>query len=186
MRHIPTRRGFTLIEVAIVLVIASIIILAAMVFTRATDNAWRTASDSAAITFNTRRALETVASELRRTDLSHVTINTSNPLYDFVEFQLPLSVSQSTVTWGANGTADWKVRYLVENGALIRRVVSAGGTIVQMDQVLADGVDTSLAQGKAFSATRVATLVTLAVRVAAVTNGRTWSRQLTTAVSLRN
>lgn len=185
---IPTsiQRGFTLIEVAIVLVIASLFIVAAMVFTRATDESYRTTAQSADITFNTRRALETLSNELRHTDLTHLTITTTNPLFDLVEVQLPLKVTAGTVVWGADGTSGWKVRYLVENGALIRRVVTATGTIAQMDRVLADGVDPSAAEGKCFSVSRTGSLLTISVRVVGQRDGRSWARQLTTAVSLRN
>jgi hypothetical protein len=55
-----------------------------------------------------------------------------------------------------------------------------------MDSVLAVGIDANAATGKGFSVTRSGSLVTISVRVVAQRENRTWSRQVTTAVSLRN
>ncbi len=184
--QVQQQQGFTLIEVAIVAVILSIIVLAMMVFTRVTDEAHQTTVDNSNMTFNTRRALERMTGEIRRSDDGHVTVDKSDPLYDSIELQVPLRVTDGTVIWGASGRNGWKIRYLVENDTLIRRVVSAGGVTMEMDQVMANHVDDDAGTGKGFSVTKNGGLLTLSVRVVAERSGRKWSREVTTAVSVRN
>lgn len=180
------QQGFTLIETAIVAAIFSIIVLAIMVFTRATGDAYETTASNSDMSFNTRRALERMTGEIRRSDEDHVTVDKFDPLYDSIEFKIPLRVTSGNVVWGASGRDGWKIRYLVENDTLIRRIVSAGGVIMEMDQVMANHVDDDAGAGKGFSVTENGGLLTLSVRVVADRSGRKWSREVTTAVSLRN
>ena len=178
--------GFNLIEVAIVLAILSVMVLAAMVLTRATDEAYQSTVESSNVTFQIRRALEMMTEEIRRSDSDHVTVDNSGALYDAVDLEVPLTVSDGDVLWGASGRIGWKIRYLVEEDALIRRVVNAGGIIMEMDQVMAVNVHDDATSGKGFSVTKNGSLYTIGVRVLARESGREWTRELTTAVSLRN
>jgi len=179
-------QGFTLIEVAIVLTILSVIVVVATMLTRATDKAYHTTTESANAGFFLRRALEGITEEVRRSDSDHLTIDHSDDAYDFLEVQMPLTVKEGSVSWGASSHIGWKVRFLVEDGVLIRRVVNSGGIIMEMDQVLASNIDDDWTDGKGFAVSQNGSLITMTVRVVQEDAGGEWSRQLTTAVSLRN
>ncbi len=186
MRYGHAQSGFSLIEVAIVFVIASVILATAMLFTRTTDDAYDTASASADVSFGIRRALEAVSFDVRRSDVDHVTIDNSDVAFDQLELQLPVSVESGAVVWGVSGNAGWKIRYFVDENTLIRRVVAEDGTITQMDRTIAENLDPDFAAGKGFAVSLNGTLVTLSVRLVGTRGERTWSRELTTSVSLRN
>ena len=168
--HVSRRRregGFNLIEVAIVLAIFSVIILAVAVITRTTDHAYQSTVESSNVTFHIRRALEMMTDEIRRSDAVHVTVDNSGAQYDAVELELPIAVSDGDVVWGASSRIGWKIQYLVEEGALIRRVTNAGGIIMEMDQVMAVNVHDDATTGKGFSVTRNGSLYTIGLRLLA-------------------
>ena len=166
--------------------ILGVMLMAVMVFTRSTQNAYESVSQDTELTFNTRRAVERIADDLRRSDADHVTVDHTNPDYDSVELQVPLLMKAGTVEWGAEREVGWKIQYLVEDGNLIRRVVDASGVRMRMDEVLAVRVDSLWDGKKGFSITENGDLLTLTVRVVSRDSGRRWWRQITTAVSLRN
>lgn len=180
------QNGFTLIEVAIVVTILGVVLLAAVMLARGTQGAYESLSQDTELNFYLRRALEKMTDELRRCTLAQITIENSDPGADAVEFSLPLGVSTDTVIWGAEGQPGWRVRFLVEDGVLVRRVVDGTGTIRTMDQVLATGVDGLRDGRKGFSVAGSDSLFTLSLRLVTRDHGRQWRREISTAVSLRN
>jgi prepilin-type N-terminal cleavage/methylation domain-containing protein len=186
MKYSHRQAGFTLVELIIVVAISAVIGTVIMRLTRATDDAYRTNAGTTNMNFFTRRALDQIEGDLRRTNLAHLAINNANAQYDSVVFQLPLSTAAGVVTWGADGTAGNQVTYLVVNGQLLRRTMTAGGATVGMDQVLANNVDSNNATGKGFAMTANGTLITVSLRLFAQREGTIYTRSLTTEVSLRN
>jgi prepilin-type N-terminal cleavage/methylation domain-containing protein len=177
--------GFTLIELAIVATIAAVLLLAMMLLTSSTNDAYNTVQEDTEANFSLRQALSRVSDDLRQSSTSIIQI-TSGVDYDSVDLQVPISQAGSTITWGAAGTAGWHIRILVENGWLIRRVVDAGGIPKRTDEVLARNVD-SLFQGqKGFSVTKTDGPYQITVRVTAERGERTWRRTETTSVLTRN
>jgi prepilin-type N-terminal cleavage/methylation domain-containing protein len=183
VRH--RQSGFTLVEVAIVAAIAGILLIGMAMMVRSTNEAYTTVSEDTDANFSLRQALNRISDEMRQSNTSVVQI-TSGTDYDSIDLQVPVSYAGSTVSWGAAGTAGWHIRYLVEDGWLIRRIVDGTGTVKQTDQVLARNVDVLFGGQKGFSVTASGGLYQITVRVTAQRGARVWRRMETTSVTTRN
>jgi len=185
MKKRPLQAGFTLIELAIVAVIAAVLLLTMVLVTTSTNDAYNTVREDTDANFSLRQALNRISDDLRQSSTSIISV-TSGVDYDSVDLQVPISQVGTTINWGAAGTVGWHIRILVEDGWLIRRVVDAGGIPKRTDEVLARNVD-SLFQGqKGFSVTQTSGLYQVSLRVTADRGERTWRRTETTAVLTRN
>lgn len=185
MNTLHRQLGFTLIEVAIVAAIASILLLGIAMMVRSTNDAYSTVSEDTDANFSLREALNRMSDEMRQSNTTVIQI-TPGTNYDSIDLQMPVSYAGSAVSWGAAGTQGWHLRYLVENGWLIRRVVDGTGTVKQTDQVLARNVDTLFGGQKGFSVTATGGLYQISLRVTAQRGARTWRRTETTSVTTRN
>ena len=177
--------GFTLVELTIVAVIAGVLLLAIVLLTSTTNDAYNTVSEDTNANFSLRQALNRISDDLRQSSSDMITI-TSGYDHDSVDLQVPISQEGSTVNWGAAGTVGWHVRILVEDGWLIRRVVDGGGIPQRTDEVLARHMDDWLEGEKGFSVVQTDQLYQITVRVVAQRKQRTWRRTETTSVVTRN
>ena len=178
--------GFKLVEVIIVLAIASVLLLAVTVITQRTNEAYVTVQEDTDANFSLRMALAVVSDDIRQSNASHVVI-TAGTNFDCVDIQVPVTYASSTVTWGAAGTSGWHIRYLVDSSNnLIRRVVNATGVQQQVDKVLARNVDAALSGVAGFDVTLVSGLYQITVRVVATRGTTVWRRTESTCVNTRN
>jgi len=179
--------GFTLIETAVVAVIAGVMLLIVVFLTGSTNNAYKTVQEDTDANFGLRQALTRIGDDLRQSNASFIVI-TPGTDYDSIDVQMPVSYLNSTVTWGANGTAGWHVKILVDAnyGWLVRRVTDAAGVPQTVDQVLAANVDTLNGGVKGFSVTGANGLYTISLRVVSQCGVTVWRRTETTSVQTRN
>ncbi len=180
-----SNKGFTLLELAIVGLIAGIIFAAAALLMTSTDDAYNTVREDTEANFSLRRALNRVADELRQSASSVITV-TAGFNHDQIDLQVPVSKVGDTVNWGAAGQVGWHVRVLVEDGVLIRRVVDGSGIQQRVDETLATDVDDFFDGQKGFSVTQNDGLYVIALRVVARRNEREWRRSEITSVTTRN
>lgn len=179
------QRGFTLIEMAFVAILVSLITLGVIMFTQSTNDANNSVQEAANVNFSLRRALTLISDDLRQSNATKIVV-TEGAEWDRIDFQVPVAYVGSTVTWGAMDTADWHVRILVEDGWLVRRVVDATGTPMRTDEVLAREVDGLFDGQKGFSVTAGEGLYQISLRVTGERGTREWRRTETTSVQVRN
>jgi len=177
--------GFTLMEVAIVAVIVGVLLVTIVMLTTRTQEAYTTVREDTEANFSLRQALNRISDDLRQSssDIIHIT---TGPDHDSIDLQVPISQDGSTVNWGAVGTVGWHIRFLVEDGWLIRRVVDSGGIPQRTDEVLARNVDDWFMGAKGFSVAESDGLYQITLRVTAERRQRIWRRSETTSVSTRN
>ena len=187
MTRASLQAGFTLIETAIVGVIAGVMLLTVALLTSSTNDAYKTVQEDTDANFSLRQALTRIGDDLRQSDSAFIVL-TLGTNYDSIDVQMPVSYLNSTVTWGANGTAGWHVKILVDTnyGWLVRRVTDANGIQKVVDQVLASNVDTLNGGVKGFSVTGANGLYTISLRVVAQRGVTVWRRTETTSVQTRN
>ncbi len=185
MQSTSHNSGFSLLEMVIALAIFSLLMIGIITMTMSTEEAYVTIREDTEANYSLRQALTRISNDLRQSSTSIVVI-TPGAAHDKVEFQLPISQTGSTITWGAEGQPGWRVLIFVEEGMLIRRVVDAEGMKMRMDTILARDVDDLFEGEKGFSITTTFGLCQIALRVTAERKGRTWRRSETTSVAPRN
>lgn len=179
------KSGFTLIELLIVSAIAGVLFIAIAHTVRSMNDAYTTVAHDMDANFSLRQALNCLSDEIRQSNASHIVITTGAD-DDGIDIQLQVSYAASTVNWGAAGTQGWHIRYLVEDGWLVRRVVDGTGTVKQTDQVLARNVDAAFDGEKGFSVTANEGRYEIALRVTSQRGARLWRRTEKTSVTTRN
>ncbi|HUW56246.1 MAG TPA: prepilin-type N-terminal cleavage/methylation domain-containing protein [Planctomycetota bacterium] len=187
MKARSRQAGFTLVEVAIVAIISSILLITIIVLTASSNDAYLTVREDTDANFSLRQALNRISDDLRQSSSSiiHITSDPDNN-HDIVDLQVPISQDGSTVNWGAEGTIGWHIHIQVEDGWLIRRVTDGVGIPQRMDEVLARDVDNLFDGQKGFGVTEAAGLYTITLRVIAERKQLVWRRTETTSVSTRN
>lgn len=187
MRSTYCQAGFTLLEVAIVTVIATLLLMTIVVLTTSTNDAYDTVREDTEANFSLRRTLNRISDDMRQSSSSMIKIATDpDNNHDSLDLQMPVSQEDSTVNWGAAGTVGWHIHILVEDGWLIRRVTDGAGIPQRTDEVLARSVDNQFDGEKGFSVTEVGGLYQITLRVTARRGERIWRRRETTSVSTRN
>ena len=177
--------GVTLLEMMIALAIAFIVLAAVLTLSRLTQKAWNTVENDCSANFDLRRAAERIADELRQSTTTMIVVDHSGTDADMVTFMVPISDVAGVISWGADGNAGWSIRYVVENGQLIRRNLT-GGMVSAGDQVLATNVDAALAGVKGFSVNVNTGMADIYVRAVVQSNGETWRKTANTSVLFRN
>ncbi len=178
--------GFKLVEVIIVLAIASVILLAVTVIVQRTNEAYVTVQEDTDANFSLRQALALVSDDMRQSNPAHIII-TQGTNFDCVDIQVPVSYASSTVTWGAAATSGYHILYLVDtSNNLVRRIVDGSGVQKQVDKVLARNVDAAYSGAAGFDVSLVSGLYQVTVRVVAMRGSTVWRRTETTCVNTRN
>ena len=180
-----TEGGFTLLELLIAAVIASVILMSVVSLIIRTGDAYKTIQQDTGANFSLRQTLNEVSDLVRQSSTSMVVI-TNGTHHDSIDLQVPVSQAASTVQWGARGQAGWHAIVLVEEGTLLIRFVNGGGVKQTTDRTLAHNVDNLFEGEKGFSIAENDGLYVISVRVTAQQKGRTWRRSETTSVSVRN
>ena len=130
------RRGFTLIEMIIVVAIFSIVTAAIFMTMASGRQSWQTNEASVQVQENVRKGLRMLGQEVRESGreqaTSHVLINGTN---DVIVFQVPIDANTVTpefdldgsgkIVWGAEATAGHAIRYDLQAGQLVRQHVDA-------------------------------------------------------------
>ena len=145
MTHRPSaaRRGFTLVELLLAMVLTIIVGLALFAAAQASTRAGAVAELVVYVTQEARRGMDTMASDLRE---AGGTIDDSIP--GQLEFQLPVGFDTCTsnaICWGAVDSgqapqAGWKVRYQLVGGQLLRKVLNGAIEDAAAERVLANDV----------------------------------------------
>lgn len=186
--HPPGRAaetGHTLIEVAVAMVILVVIFGAGVSMSVQSGQAWTQVYTDTQTNQWLRDGLRLLAGDLSASAPGRVTI-TSGEHHDVLVFQMPVSLDDGRIIWGADGNPGNFVWVYVRDGCLVREVRTDGGTVVGRGRLLVSGVDNRFAGEKGFSVSRTADVVTISLRGRMVREGRTWRKQVTTAVMLRN
>ena len=130
------RRGFTLIEMMVVVAIFSIVTAAIFMTMASGRQSWQTNEASVQVQEEVRKGLRMLGQELRESGreqaTSHVLINGTN---DALVFQIPIDANAATaafdldangdIVWGAEAVAGHAIRYDLQAGQLVRQQVDA-------------------------------------------------------------
>jgi hypothetical protein len=186
MRPPQAEAGHTLVEVTLACAVMVVIFGAGLALSADVRHAWAQVYTNTGAVHGVREALQRTAGELAVSSPACVGI-TGGTDHDAVTYQLPVSLSNGTITWGADGVAGREIRLTVVNGQLRRQVVDtvAGETVVA-SRLLVPGVDALHEGRKGFRVTRTGNLCTITLRIRSEQGGRAWRNQITTGVLLRN
>lgn len=139
-------RGFTLVEILIVLAIFSILLgFVFSILAGGSWNSWQIGFLQHDLQNQLRQGVSYMANELAQTNIGQVDALPSDGSY--VIFRLPVGYDDSTgtikwgATWGEDGYEGYKVRYSLVNRQLMREVLDgAGVSQAGMQKVLANEI----------------------------------------------
>ena len=136
--------GYTLIEMLIVLAIVSLLFSAVFGVLNIGNTSFNTGSARQTIENQARQGLDGMIRELYESSGGTVILSEGNTV---VTFKLPVGMNASgNLLWGAQGIENYKIKYLVENNQLVRKVLDASGNVINQ-KVLATDIQ-SLSFGK--------------------------------------
>ena len=129
------RRGFTLMEMMVVLAIFAIVIGAIFMTMTSGRISWQTDEAAVQVQEDLRKGLRIIGQELRESGrvqaVTHVLINGAN---NVIVFQIPIDANAATpefdlssgqILWGAEGTVGYALRYQRSGSQLTRELVNS-------------------------------------------------------------
>jgi len=183
--------GFTLVEMAIALAVATILlVLIGDILFRSTSSADYIVQGSNA-TATMHRALDRIRGELHRAAPEVVNVNPGSTVNDSFTLQTAGPFS-GTTRWGAEdnlGTwhEDWSARYSVVQGDLVRESLNGLDVVQGAPEIVARDVDDPISDDKGFEVTRNGPVVGLKLRVRKTfSDGVQHTEELTTSVLVKN
>ena len=130
------KSGYTLIEMLVVLAIISLLFSAVFGVLTASNTSFNTSSVRQTIENQARQGLDNMLRELYETSGGRVVLSEGNSV---ITFKLPVGFDGSgNLLWGAEGVQDYKIRYLIDNKQLIRRVLNASDILISQKVLSAD------------------------------------------------
>lgn len=135
------RGGYTLIEMLIVLAIVSLLFGAVFGVLNIGNTSFNTGSARQTIENQSRQGLDNMMRELYETSGGTVKLSGANSV---ITFNLPVGFDGSgNLLWGAEGVENYKIRYLVDNNQLVRRVLDPSDKLISQ-KVLATDIQSLL------------------------------------------
>lgn len=135
------REGYTLIEMLIVLAIVSLLFGAVFGVLNVGNTSFSTGSARQTVENQARQGLDHMLRELYETSGGRVVLSDANSV---LTFKLPVGFDGSgNLKWGAGGVEDYKIRYLVNNNQLVRKVLDSSDNLISQ-KVLAVDIESLL------------------------------------------
>ena len=125
-----SRKGFTLLELTIAMVVLTIAGIVFWYFIQQSQRSWETIADDTAMMQALRRAEQDIHLHLIQCNPTTLEI-TNGVTWDCVSFQIPISLTSGVAIWGADNNASWEYIYEVRNidgvDSLIRATYNDSG-----------------------------------------------------------
>ncbi|MBU3933383.1 MAG: prepilin-type N-terminal cleavage/methylation domain-containing protein [Candidatus Omnitrophica bacterium] len=199
-------RGFTLVELMVVIFIFSIIMAATFGVLSTGRQSWHTGSTQVELQQETRRAMDRMVRELRESGSTHISIPVGG---GSITFQVPIDEDiidttvdddvldvNGNIEWGAGGNLGRSIQYLLgglNNRQLLRRVLNGYpiGVQVGADVILANNIrsDSPPPNALMFVGSPAGNPIVISIEVSAQKDavpGRTMQSTLNSQVTLRN
>lgn len=128
--------AFTLVEVMFVMAIFSIMFAVAFDVLLSGRRNFDTASIRYDLQTNAALGFNNMMRELKNSASSQIVINGTG---DSIAFRVPTGYDTSgDIIWGADGTANYQIRYMVTGNQLVRNILDSGGVVVGTARILAN------------------------------------------------
>jgi len=199
-------KGFTLIELMVVIFIFSVIMAATFGVLSIGRQSWHTGSTQVELQQETRRAMDRMVRELRESGSTHISIPVGG---SSITFQVPIDEDtidttvdddvldvNGNIEWGAGGSLGRSIQYLLgglNNRQLLRRVLNGYPTGVQVgaDVILANNIrsDSPPPNALMFVGSPAGNPTVISIEVSAQKDavpGRQMQSTLNSQVTLRN
>lgn len=182
------RKGYTLVEILVVVVLFGLLFAAVFEILSTNRIAWDTSSTTQNLENQARFGLNNMARELYNTNSGRIAIEAqpepgaeSNQR---VTFQVPVGYdANGNLRWGAEGTESDFIRYSINGNQLLRQVLDDDGSTILNSRVLAN--DVRNVQGLQFSLTN--NLLTITLTTQRISPGkRNLAQTMTSEVAFRN
>lgn len=129
-------KGYTLIEMLVVLAIVSLLFSAVFGALTASNTSFNTVSTRQAIENQARQGLDNMLRELYETSGGRVVFSGGNSV---ITFKLPVGFDGTgNLLWGAEGVQDYKISYLIDNKQLVRRVLNSFDNMISQKVLTVD------------------------------------------------
>jgi len=185
-------RGHTMLEAAMATTLLLVVVGGTYTAVSQAGESWNSVVQRTYVQAKSREMIQRVTEELKQA--VNITIDENTDAHgDILSFQLPLSITDGTVSWGATlrgvvngkpaiiGLESHVVQYLViqkttQNGMgprmLVRRVINSDLEIVGKDEIIAMHLDMERNGKKGFKVDKTGDLYTVKVRMLKI-RGRT-------------
>ncbi len=128
--------GYTLIEMLVVLAIVTLLFSAVFGVLTASNTSFNTSSARQTVENQARQGLDNMLRELYETSGGRVVLSEGNSV---ITFKVPMGFDGSgNLLWGAQGVQDYKIRYLIDNKQLVRRVLDATDNLISQKVLSTD------------------------------------------------
>lgn len=200
--RVRVRGGYTAIEMLIATTVFLLVVGGGMAAVHHGGDAWSTIVQTTSIQSSSRSAIQQVVDELRQA--AAIDVDTTDPLGDILRFQLPLSVNNGIVTWGArdyrqasNQIPGGYVAYRVVNKVhpagrqaltLVRQILDENLKPQGSDLLVARHIDDLLKGHKGFAINQTGDLYQVTIRLHRdpTLQGRAGRISLSTTTTSRN
>ncbi len=130
------REGYTLIEMLVVLGIVSLLFGAVFGVLNIGNTSFNTGSARQTIENQARQGLDNMLREFYETSGGRVVLSGANSV---ITFKLPVGVDGSgNLLWGAQGVQDYKIKYLVDNNQLVRKLLDPSDNLISQKVLAVD------------------------------------------------
>ncbi len=128
--------GYTLIEMLVVLAIVTLLFSAVFGVLTASNTSFNTSSAQQTVENQARQGLDNMLRELYETSGGRVVLSDGNSV---ITFKVPMGFDGlGNLLWGAQGVQDYKIRYLIDNKQLVRRVLDATDNLISQKVLSTD------------------------------------------------
>jgi len=176
------RKSYTLVEMLVVVALFGLLFAIIFELLAANRTAWDIGSTKQTIENEARFGLENMARELYRTDSNRINV-TGGGNNQAITFQIPTGSNNTTgnLIWGADGTPDYYLRYIINTTQLLRQVLDNNyNPVNNSTRVLAADI-----QGLQFSNNTSLLNITLTAQRSGL-GKRTLSQTFSSTVTFRN